>query len=59
MVNLVELAARMGVGWGELANVVGVTRQHLRRIQNGQTNPNPITAKRIEILWDEWKDKIG
>lgn len=53
--SLKNIRDNKGMTQEELANKVGVTRQHIGLIENGTANPSPSTAKKIaKVLGFDW-----
>ena len=44
---LKELRQQKGFTQEDLAEIIGITRQHIGMIENGNSNPSPKLAKKI------------
>ena len=49
---LKELRQQKGFTQEDLAEIIGITRQHIGMIENGNSNPSPKLAKKIAKALD-------
>lgn len=53
--KLIDFRARYNLTQSEVAKMCGISTKTLLMIENGNHVPKPVTARKIEILIEEYK----